>query len=421
MTSDIKKFEGRKDVQDVPFLPFCRPRLGEEEIAEVVDTLRSGWLTTGPKVKRFEEAIAEYTGARHVVAVNSCTAALHLALVSLEIGKGDEVITTPLTFCSTVNTILHVGATPVFADVSPDTLNIDPNAVAAAITPRTRAIVAVDYAGHPVDHARLQRLAAQHHLPVIEDAAHAIGAQYHGVPVGSISTVTAFSFYAIKNMTTGEGGALVTNDDDIAEKARVYSLHGMSKDAWKRYSSAGSWYYEVIHPGFKYNMMDMQAALGLHQLRKLDDFIATRARYARMYDEHFTETPLIQGPVSAPDVKHAWHLYVIRLALEHLTIDRAEFIERMKEKGIGCTVNFIPVHLHPYYRETFGYRPGMFPVAETAYEQMVSLPLHPGLSPHDIHRVADTASQIVSENAPSTLGIGCSSQRSTTVRAEVLP
>jgi len=393
------------DVQDLPILPFCKPKLGEDEIAELVDTLESGWLTTGPKVKRFEKAIADYTGARHVVAVNSCTAALHLALVTLGVGKGEEVRTTHMTFCSTVNTIVHTGAKPVFADVCPDTLNIDPNAVLEAITSRTRAMIVVDYAGHPVDHTRIRAIARARNIPVIEDAAHAIGARYKQVPVGNLSTITTFSFYAIKNMTTGEGGAFVTNDDELAEKARIYSLHGMSKDAWNRYSARGSWYYEVVYPGFKYNMMDMQAALGLHQLKKLDGFIETRTRYARAYDERFKESSLIRRPVSLPNVGHAWHLYVIRLAVEDLDIDRAEFVEQMMERGIGCTVNFIPVHLHPYYRKTYGYRPGMFPVAEDAYERMVSLPLHPGMSESDVARVATAALEIVAEHKSDKKGV----------------
>ncbi len=400
--NEIVKNEARKKLSvtnGAPILPFCRPKLGENEIAELVETLESGWLTTGPKVKRFEKAIADYTGARHVVAVNSCTAALHLALLTLGIGRGDEVITTPLTFCSTVNTIVHTGAKPVFVDVCPDTLNIQPDAVLKAITSRTRAIVVVDYAGHPVDHTSIRAIAEAHDLPVIEDAAHAIGAQFEQVPVGALSTITTFSFYAIKNMTTGEGGAFVTNDDELAEKARIYSLHGMSKDAWKRYSSRGSWYYEVVYPGFKYNMMDMQAALGLHQLKKLDGFIETRSRYSRIYDEYFADSPLIQRPISTPNVKHAWHLYVIRLSVEQMDIDRAEFITKMMESGIGCTVNFIPVHLHPYYQTTYGYRTGMYPVAEDAYMRMVSLPLHPAMSEHDVARVATTVMEIVAKHS----------------------
>ncbi len=346
------------------FLPFSLPTIGDEEIKEVLDTLQSGWITTGPKTKRFEEEFREYIGARHAIAVNSCTAALHIALAALGIGPGDEVIVPTFTFCSTANVVVHLGARPVLVDVGED-FNVTPQAIEQAITPKTRAIILVHYGGQPCDLEAIYAIAAHHRLCVVEDAAHAVGATYHGHKIGSDSlrpatcdlrVVTCFSFYATKNITTGEGGMITTADDELAERMRLLSLHGMSKDAWKRYTSAGSWYYEVVMAGYKYNMTDIQAALGIHQLRKLDGFIAARQRIARLYDQAFADMPEIETPIVHPGRSHAYHLYAIRLNLERLTIDRAQFIEELKGLNIGTSVHFIPVHLHPYYRETFGYR-----------------------------------------------------------------
>jgi UDP-4-amino-4,6-dideoxy-N-acetyl-beta-L-altrosamine transaminase len=376
------------------FLPFSLPDIGEAEIDEVADTLRSGWITTGPKTKRFEEEFRRYVGSKHAIAVNSCTAALHVALAAAGIGPGDEVITSPLTFCSTANVIVHLGATPVFADIGRD-FNIDPREIERHITPATKAIIPVHYSGQPCRMDEILACARRHGLPVIEDAAHAVGAKYHGRMVGTVGNVTAFSFYAIKNMTTAEGGMITTDDDEMAEKMRLLSLHGISKDAWKRYTSAGSWYYEVIYAGYKCNMADIQAALGLHQLDRLEGFLEARRRIVATYNEAFDEMPELCIPIVNGGVRHAWHLYVIQLNLERLTIDRAQFIEALRAENIGTSVHFIPVHLHPYYRQRFGYQRGDFPAAERIYDRIVSLPLYPKLTEADVKDVTTAVSKVI--------------------------
>jgi dTDP-4-amino-4,6-dideoxygalactose transaminase len=375
-------------------LPFCLPDIGEEEIAEVVETLRSGWISTGPRTRQFERCFAEYVGARHAIAVNSGTAALHLSLAACGIGPGDEVITTPMTFCATANVIVHLGATPVFADIGPD-FNIDPDAVEQCISSRTRGILPVHHSGQPCRMDEIMACARRQNLAVIEDAAHAVGATYRTRKVGSIGHATAFSFYATKNMTTAEGGMVTTDDDRLAEKMRILCLHGMSKDAWQRYTQTGSWYYEVLSAGFKYNMTDIQAALGIHQLAKLDRFIGVRRAYARMYDEAFGEMLEIKAPLVWPDVEHAWHLYVIQLDLERLTIDRAQFIEALHEENVGASVHFIPVHLHPYYRQTYGYTRGDYPNTERIYDRMISLPLYTRMTQADVASVITAVKKIV--------------------------
>lgn len=386
---------GRAEAKDEEeFLPFSSPLISEEEIAEVADTLRSGWLTTGPKVTRFEEEFAHYVGSKHSVAVNSCTAALHLALVAAGIGVGDEVITTPFTFISTANVILHAGAKPVFVDIKPDSLNIDVEKLAAVITPKTKAIIPVHYAGQPCEMDEILKIARQYDLLVIEDAAHGVAAEYKGRKVGTIGDATCFSFYATKNLVTGEGGMVTTDDGGLAKKIKVLSLHGMNQDAWKRYTAAGSWYYEVIFPGYKYNMTDIQASLGLHQLRKLTQFQKRREEIAKTYNEALTELDAIEIPSVMPGVKHAWHLYVIKIIPERLKIDRNQFIELLKEENIGTSVHFIPVHLHPYYRETFGFKKGDFPITEEAYEHVISLPLYPKMSDENVEHVIETVKRI---------------------------
>jgi dTDP-4-amino-4,6-dideoxygalactose transaminase len=377
------------------FLAFSPPAIGPEEIAEVIDTLRSDWITTGPKTRRFEAAFAERAGAPHAVAVNSCTAAMHLALAAWGLGPGDEVITTPYTFCSTVNVILHAGARPVLADVCPDDLTIDPAAVEAALTPRTRAILPVHFAGQPCRMDDLLAIAARHGLRVLEDAAHAVGATYRGRPIGALGDATAFSFYATKNLTTAEGGMLTTADAALAERVRRLSNHGMSRDAWKRYSAEGSWYYEVVEAGFKYNMTDLQASLGLHQLAKQPAFQARRAAVVAAYQAGLGDLAALQLPSARPEVGHAWHLYVIRLRPGALRIGRAQVIEELKRRNIGASVHFIPLNLHPYYREHLGWAPGQFPVAEAAYAGAVSLPLHPRLSDGDVADVVAALREVV--------------------------
>ena len=376
------------------FIPFSPPSLGEEEIAEVLDTLSTDWITTGPKVGRFEEEFAHFTGARAALAVSSATDAMLIGLAALRIGPGAEVITTPMTFCSTVHVIEHVGARPVLVDVEPDTLNIDPVLVNSAITARTRGIMPVHLYGHPCEMDSLMEIAGRHELAVVEDAAHALPAVYKGRTVGTIGSLTAFSFYATKNLTTAEGGML-TGAPEIIEKARLWSLHGMSRDAYKRYSSEGSWYYEVVLPGFKCNMTDIQASLGLQQLKKLPRFQARRREVVNLYNEAFRDMPELEIPVERPEVESALHLYVLRLNLEQLTIDRAGFIEEMKARGIGTSVHFIPIHLHPYYRDKYGYKPEDFPVAFENYKRIVSLPLHPRLSDENVHRIITAVVEIV--------------------------
>jgi dTDP-4-amino-4,6-dideoxygalactose transaminase len=376
------------------FLPFSPPSLGPEEIDEVADTLRSPWITTGPKTRRFEQEFANHIGARSALALNSCTAALHTALLCRGIGPGAEVITTPLTFTATVNVIEHVGATPVFADVTPDTMNLDPRCVAAAITPRTRAIIPVHYAGHPAELDDLRAIADTHGLTLVEDAAHALPAAYKGRPIGAGPNPVAFSFYATKNLTTAEGGML-TGDAEFLERARMYSLHGMSRDAWKRYDRHGSWRYDVIVPGFKYNMTDVQAAIGLWQLRKLWGFHRRRCQVAQAYNRAFGNVDALEIPVHHPHTIHAWHLYVLRLRPELLRIDRDRFIEELTTRNIGTSVHFIPVHMHRYYRDRYGYEPDTFPVARASYERMISLPLHPGLTDEDVTDVIQAVLDVV--------------------------
>ncbi len=376
------------------FLPFAPPPIGDEEIAEVADTLRSGWISTGPKTKRFEAEFADYVQAPGAVALSSGTAALHTALAALGVAPGDEVITTPMTFVSSANVVEHVGARPVLVDVQPDTLNIDPDRIAAAITPRTRVLLPVHFAGHPVDLDPIHELAAARGLAVLEDAAHAVAAQYRGRPIGSGANLAAFSFYATKNLTTAEGGML-TGDVELLARARRFGLHGISRDATRRYHQGGSWYYEVVEPGFKYNMTDIQAALGLCQIRKLDRFQARRREIAAQYNEAFTAEPALELPSTRADVDHAWHLYALRLRPEALRIGRDQFIHELTARNIGTSVHFIPVHLHPYYRDRYGYAPEAFPVAYDAYRRLLSLPLHPGLGGRDTGDVIEAVLDVV--------------------------
>ena len=378
------------------FLTFAPPSIGEEEIAEVVDTLRSGWITTGPKTARFEEEFARYLGAPGALAVNSCTAALHTALLTAGIGAGDEVITTPLTFAATANVIEHVRGRPVFVDVDPVTLQIDPARLEAAVTPRTRAIIPVHFGGHPADLDAIETVAARHRLLVIEDAAHALPARYRGRLIGSGGNPVAFSFYATKNLTTGEGGML-TGDPEFLHRARIASLHGMSHDGWKRYAEGGHWFYEVLLPGFKYNMTDIQAAIGLAQLARLDRLQARRRAVAAAYHAAFAGHDAFELPVERPEVEHAWHLYVLRLQPGVLRIGRDRFIEELTARKIGTSVHFIPLHLHPYYRDTYDYAPDAYPVAQSNYERMLSLPLHPGLSEADVDDVVAAVLDIAEE------------------------
>jgi dTDP-4-amino-4,6-dideoxygalactose transaminase len=376
-------------------LPFHVPDIGEEEIDAVVDVLRSGWLTTGSKVKQFEQEFAALTGARYAIAVNSCTAALHLALEAIGVGEGDEVIVPTMTFAATAEVVTYFKAKPVLVDCTPETLNIDPNEIEKAITPRTKAIIPVHFAGHPCEMDRILGIARRHNLHVVEDAAHALPARYRGKMVGTIGDITCFSFYATKTITTGEGGMITTDNAEWAERMRLMSLHGLSRDAWNRYSAQGSWRYEIVYPGFKYNLTDIAAALGIPQLRKCDRFWKIRERYATLYTEGFRDLPEVLCPRVAQDVQHGWHLYVIELVPELLRIGRNEFIELLKKEQIGSSVHFIPLHRHAYYRNAWGYCPNAFPVAESAFERILSLPLYPKMTEHDIRRLITVVTDLI--------------------------
>ena len=377
------------------FLPFNQPDIEQAEVDEVVDTLHSGWITTGPKTKEFERRFAEYIGARHAIAVNSCTGGLHVALAAAGIGPGDEVIVPTMTFCSTANVVVHLGATPIIVDVEPDTLNIAPQSLEAAITPQTKAVIPVHLYGHPCDMDRISEIAKAHRLLIVEDAAHAVAAEWRGRRVGTLSPATVFSFYATKNLTTAEGGMITTDDDEYAEQMRIWTLHGISCDAWKRYSAEGSWYYEVSVPGFKYNLTDLQSALGLHQLARLEAMTQRRTELAARYYAGLCDLPEIELPTVRSGIRHAWHLYVIRLRLEMLTINRAKFIEHLKSEGVGTSVHFIPLHRQPYYRDRFGFQPSDFPVADAAYECLISLPLYTRMTERDVDDVIEAVWRVV--------------------------
>lgn len=377
------------------FLPFAVPHITQAEIDEVVDTLRSGWLTTGPKTKRFEREFAECVATPHAVAVNSATAAMHLALDALGLKAGDEVIVPVYTFTATAEVVVYYHARPVFVDVDPRTCNLDPSQLERHLTPRTKAIIVVHIAGLPAEMDAILAIARKHHIPVIEDAAHAFPAKYRGRMIGSISDMTAFSFYATKTLSTGEGGMLTTANADYAQHAALMSLHGISRDAWKRYSKEGSWYYEVVQAGYKYNMTDLAASLGLHQLARSEVLLARRRAIAQHYTEAFQQWPEVETPPDPPHVQHAWHLYILRLRLERLTIDRDACIRALTEAQIGTSVHFIPLHLHPFYRTTYGLKPHDFPVALRAYERAISLPIYPGMTDEDVEDVIAAVKRII--------------------------
>jgi dTDP-4-amino-4,6-dideoxygalactose transaminase len=381
------------------YIGFHRPSIGEEEIQEVVDTMRSGWLTTGTRAARFEREFAEYVDAPYAVAVNSATAALHLALAALGVGPGDEVITTPMTFCATVHAILHVGASPVLADIGADG-NIDPEQIRRRITPRTRAIIPVHMGGLPCDMNAIWSIAREKQIHVVEDAAHAAGACIDGRPIGARSSAgaasdaVAFSFYATKNLTTGEGGMATTHRRALADAMRMLSLHGTSHDAWSRYTGRGDWRYSVLAHGFKYNLSDIHAAIGIHQLRKLERFLDQRAMYAGLYNAAFEGLEEVEVPPDRPGTRHAWHLYILRLNLDRLTIDRHEFICQLRERGIGTSVHFIPIPMHPFFAQLplAGYA---CPRALELYSRIVSLPLYPAMTEEEVQYVAQSVRDIL--------------------------
>ncbi len=385
------------------FLPFALPDIGEEEIAEVVDSLRSGWLTTGPKTQRFEKDFASFIGSgAQALAVNSATAGLHLALEALEVGPGDEVITTPYTFTATAGVVRHLDADPVFVDIDPQTFNLDPEKIERAITPRTKVILPVHFAGLACEMEPIIAIARRHGLKIVEDAAHALPTTYRGQLIGALDTdATVYSFYATKTITTGEGGMIVTRDKRVAERCRVMRLHGISRDAFDRYTSTkSSWHYEVIAPGFKYNLTDLAASIGIQQLKKVWNFQRRRAEMAARYDAELLDQPLILPPRPREGDVHSWHLYVIRLE-RSVGISRDEFIRQMAERGVGCSVHFIPLHLHPYWRDTYKLQPHHFPQAWMAYRCAVSLPLYTRMTEADQTRVIEAVKEVL---ASTTVG-----------------
>lgn len=382
------------------FLPFSRPTIGEAEIAELLDSIESGWITTGPKVERFQQQFAEYVGGRYAAALSSATAGLHLALLAHGIGAGDEVITTPMTFAATLNLIVLVGATPVLADIDRCTLQVRVEEIERRVSPRTKAVIPVHYVGQPVDLDPLLALASRHRLAVIEDAAHAVGTEYRGRRIGSFPTTSVFSFHPNKNITTGEGGMLVTPDEEIFERVSLLKFHGMDRNAWKRFDRAGSPRYDIALPGYKYNMMDIQAALGLHQLPRLDGFIEDRRRLAMAYHEafHDLDALIVPEPVPYP-ARHAWHLYTPLVNLEALTIDRDRFIQELKVRNIGAGLHYVAAHEFSYYRDAFGWRPDDFPEAHFVSERILSLPLYPRLTAEDQADVIDAVRDVAARFA----------------------
>ena len=375
-------------------LPYGRQSLDEDDIQAVVEVLKSDWLTTGPKVGEFEERFAAWVGARHAVSFSSGTAALHGAAFAASLQSGDEAITTPMTFCADANCVLYQGATPVFADVSVDTLNLDPGEVAKRISPRTKAIIAVDYAGHPADLDSLRKLATQHRCTLIEDACHALGAEYFGRRVGGIADMTVFSFHPVKHLTTGEGGMVTTDDANLAETLRRFRNHGISSEARQRQLN-GQWTYEMVLLGYNYRLTDIACALGLSQLEKLEANLTRRRAIAARYTSAFRELPGIEVPVVRDGVLPAWHLYPIRLKLDALSAGREEIFRALRAENLGVNVHYIPVHQHPYYRERFGYKGGEYPVAEDAYERLISVPMFHGMTDRDIEDVITAVNKVV--------------------------
>ncbi len=388
------------------FLPFALPDTGPEELAQVKEALDSGWITTGPKTKAFERDFAAAVGAKHGIAVNSATAGMHLALEAIGLQRGDEVITSPYTFAATAEVVRYFDAKPVLVDIGADDLNINPNLIEAAITERTRAIIPIHIAGLPAEMDAIYDIAQRHNLAVIEDAAHAFPCRYKGRSIGQAPPLSAamfqhaacFSFYATKTITTGEGGMICTDDDALADRCRIMALHGISRDAWKRYTAEGSWYYEIVAPGYKYNLTDIASGIGLAQLAKAERMWQRRTEIAQRYTNALATFPELEMPSTRDDCQHAWHLYLLRLNLDQLSIDRAAFMDTLKEHNIGVSVHFIPLHLHPYYRETYGYQPEDFPVAYQQYQRAISLPIYSKMTDDDVQDVIAAVSDIIRQN-----------------------
>ncbi|MBT0654669.1 DegT/DnrJ/EryC1/StrS family aminotransferase [Geomobilimonas luticola] len=380
------------------FLPFSRPTIEDAEINEVVDSLRSGWITTGPKVKRFEEEFRSYVGAPYAVPLSSATAGLHLTLLALKIREGDEIITTPMTFASTVSICVLCGAKPVLVDIEPGTLNIDAAKIRAKITERTRAVIPVHFAGQSCDMDPIFALAKEFGLAIIEDAAHAAGTEYKGQRIGSLDSVSIFSFHPNKNITTGEGGMVCTPDEALAEEISLLKFHGMNREAWKRFAASGTPNYDIMLPGFKYNMMDIQAAIGIHQLPRLDGFIDRRTAIAEFYNRELADTAELALPAYAPyEQRHAWHLYTPLVRIEHLTIDRDTFMAELKKENIGTGLHYKAIHHHEYYRNTLNIAPGELPNADYASDRILSLPLFPLMTMDDARDVVEGVKNVIAK------------------------
>lgn len=394
MSRAVPAIEGGEPVRE-NFLPFARPSIGEAEIEEVVETLRSGWLTVGPRTKRFEEMVASYVGVSRAAALSSCTAGLHLGMLALGVGEGDEVIFPALNFVAGPNCAVHLGAVPVLVDVDPVTQNVTPEIVADAITDRTKVVVPVHYAGRPVDMDGIVEVARARGVAVLGDAAHAMGADYGERRVGSVADATAFSFYVTKGITTGEGGMLTSPDADLTERVGVLSLHGMSSGAWNRYSKRGTWFYDVNEPGHKYNMSDVQAAIGVRQMERIDEFRDRREAIARVFSEGLGGEDAVTVPATCSGSRHAWHLYPMQIGIEALSVDRDGFIKALTEEGIGTSVHFIPIHYHGYYASRLGHGPGSFPVTEAFFERAVSLPIYPSMTDADAGDVVDAIRKLL--------------------------
>ena len=375
-------------------IPFHKPYITEDEVSGLLDTVRSGWLTMGPKTFEFEREFSGYVGSEHAVALNSGTSALHLSLKVIGLEAGDEVIVPTMTFTATAEVVCYFNAVPVLVDIDKETGNIDPAAIEKAISVKTRAVIPVHYGGLPCDMDKIQDIAQKRGLYVIEDAAHSLPAYYKGKTIGTIGDLTCFSFYATKPLAAGEGGMVTTENEEWAERMRILRLHGISKDAWKRYSNGGSWYYEVMEAGYKYNMTDIQASIGLSQLKKLDKMWGMRKRIAELYDKGFSDYEPLLTPVEISDRVSSYHLYPLKLNTEALGVDRAEFIEKLQEQGIGTSVHFIPLHRQPFYKNKFSYSTADFPQAEWVYERIVSLPVYPGMSDGEVQYVIQTVKDV---------------------------
>lgn len=377
------------------FLVFGSPYIEEPEIEEVVASLRSGWIGTGPKAHKFEEMFKQYKGVKRALAVNSCTAALHLSMLAIGIQPGDEVIVPTMTFAATANAVIHAGGKPVFVDCDKATMNLDPAAIEARITPRTKAIIPVHFAGRVCDMEAIMTIAAKHRLKVIEDCAHAIEAEYHGQPAGTFGDLGCFSFYVTKNIVTGEGGMVVTANQDYADKIQVLALHGMSRDAWERFSDEGYKHYQVVYAGFKYNMMDLQAAIGIHQLPRIDKYWLRRQEIWNRYGEAFADLPVFLPAPVEPNTKHAYHLYTLLLDTDKVSLTRDQFLAELTKRNIGVGVHYIALHLHPYYQQNYGCQRSDFPNAEWISDRTVSLPLSAKLTDADVQDVVDAVKEIL--------------------------